>query len=150
MIGVILLSEKWKINPDNIATPIAASLGDVITLGVLSGFSYLFYSVYGRVPKAAPEFSITVITVITVKQNFFFLLETKVWFVGPVVVLVVSWMYFSVKNFSPFQCIDNNCFMLGLGCLDLASFMDLYHATRGSDQDCPEIRMDSCHFRDAH
>ena len=46
MVGVILLSEKWNINPDNIATPIAASLGDVITLGVLSGFSYLFYSVY--------------------------------------------------------------------------------------------------------
>jgi solute carrier family 41 len=48
MVGVILLSEKWKINPDNIATPIAASLGDVITLGVLSGFSLLFYSVYSK------------------------------------------------------------------------------------------------------
>lgn len=48
MVGVILLAEKLKINPDNVATPIAASLGDVITLGVLSGFSLLFYNVYSK------------------------------------------------------------------------------------------------------
>lgn len=52
MVGVILLSEKLKINPDNIATPIAASLGDVITLGVLAGFSLLFYNVYSTYPMA--------------------------------------------------------------------------------------------------
>ena len=36
MIGVILISYLIKINPDNVATPIAASLGDLVTLGLLS------------------------------------------------------------------------------------------------------------------
>ena len=36
MILVILISHSLKINPDNVATPIAASLGDLVTLGLLS------------------------------------------------------------------------------------------------------------------
>lgn len=36
VICVILISRKFAVNPDNIATPIAASLGDLTTLGVLS------------------------------------------------------------------------------------------------------------------
>ena len=36
MIVVILLSHHLRINPDNVATPIAASLGDLVTLGLLS------------------------------------------------------------------------------------------------------------------
>uniref|UniRef100_H2ZNE7 SLC41A/MgtE integral membrane domain-containing protein n=1 Tax=Ciona savignyi TaxID=51511 RepID=H2ZNE7_CIOSA len=36
MIGVIIGSRKLGINPDNVATPIAASLGDLITLTLLS------------------------------------------------------------------------------------------------------------------
>ncbi|RNA38478.1 solute carrier family 41 member 1-like isoform X1, partial [Brachionus plicatilis] len=40
---IIILSSKFKINPDNIATPIAASLGDVVTLGILSSIGTLFY-----------------------------------------------------------------------------------------------------------
>lgn len=36
MILVILVSHSLKINPDNVATPIAASLGDLVTLGLLS------------------------------------------------------------------------------------------------------------------
>ncbi|XP_031422607.1 solute carrier family 41 member 1 isoform X2 [Clupea harengus] len=39
MIGVIIMSRKVGINPDNVATPIAASLGDLITLSLLSGVS---------------------------------------------------------------------------------------------------------------
>ncbi|KAG8429301.1 hypothetical protein GDO86_020578, partial [Hymenochirus boettgeri] len=39
MIGVIILSRKIGINPDNVATPIAASLGDLITLSLLAGVS---------------------------------------------------------------------------------------------------------------
>ena len=30
------VSKKYKVNPDNVATPIAASLGDLVTLGILS------------------------------------------------------------------------------------------------------------------
>lgn len=39
MIGVILGARKVGINPDNVATPIAASLGDLITLSLLAGVS---------------------------------------------------------------------------------------------------------------
>ncbi|KAF3855774.1 hypothetical protein F7725_016497 [Dissostichus mawsoni] len=39
MIGVIIAARKVGINPDNVATPIAASLGDLITLSLLAGIS---------------------------------------------------------------------------------------------------------------
>ncbi|CAI4231886.1 unnamed protein product [Auanema sp. JU1783] len=35
MILVVIISKKYKINPDNIVTPVAATLGDVVTLGIL-------------------------------------------------------------------------------------------------------------------
>ncbi|XP_059385796.1 solute carrier family 41 member 1 [Carassius carassius] len=43
MIGVIIASRKVGINPDNVATPIAASLGDLITLALLAGISTGLY-----------------------------------------------------------------------------------------------------------
>ncbi|XP_047203984.1 solute carrier family 41 member 1-like isoform X1 [Girardinichthys multiradiatus] len=43
MIGVIIGSRKVGINPDNVATPIAASLGDLITLSLLAGVSSTLY-----------------------------------------------------------------------------------------------------------
>uniref|UniRef100_A0AAQ6A8N4 Solute carrier family 41 member n=1 Tax=Amphiprion ocellaris TaxID=80972 RepID=A0AAQ6A8N4_AMPOC len=43
MIGVIIGSRKVGINPDNVATPIAASLGDLITLSLLAGVSTTLY-----------------------------------------------------------------------------------------------------------
>ncbi|XP_036388655.1 solute carrier family 41 member 1-like isoform X1 [Megalops cyprinoides] len=43
MIGVIVGSRKVGINPDNVATPIAASLGDLITLALLAGVSTGLY-----------------------------------------------------------------------------------------------------------
>nr|XP_006628513.1 PREDICTED: solute carrier family 41 member 1 [Lepisosteus oculatus]XP_015198110.1 PREDICTED: solute carrier family 41 member 1 [Lepisosteus oculatus] len=43
MIGVIIGSRKIGINPDNVATPIAASLGDLITLALLASISTGLY-----------------------------------------------------------------------------------------------------------
>uniref|UniRef100_A0A8C5H1C0 Solute carrier family 41 member n=1 Tax=Gouania willdenowi TaxID=441366 RepID=A0A8C5H1C0_GOUWI len=43
MIGVIIGSRKVGINPDNVATPIAASLGDLITLSLLATVSSTLY-----------------------------------------------------------------------------------------------------------
>ncbi|XGW26039.1 hypothetical protein V3C99_007002 [Haemonchus contortus] len=37
MIGVVIMARKFKMNPDNITTPVAASLGDVSTLFILLG-----------------------------------------------------------------------------------------------------------------
>ena len=36
MVAVIVVSKKYGIDPDNVATPIAASLGDLVTLALLS------------------------------------------------------------------------------------------------------------------
>ena len=36
MIGVIIASRHLNIDPDNVATPIAASLGDLVTLAILA------------------------------------------------------------------------------------------------------------------
>uniref|UniRef100_A0A8C2C8Y4 Solute carrier family 41 member n=1 Tax=Cyprinus carpio TaxID=7962 RepID=A0A8C2C8Y4_CYPCA len=43
MVGVIVGSKKVGVNPDNIATPTAASLGDIITLGLLAVISQGFF-----------------------------------------------------------------------------------------------------------
>ncbi|KAA8593255.1 hypothetical protein FQN60_009371 [Etheostoma spectabile] len=48
MIGVIIASRKVGINPDNVATPIAASLGDLITLSLLAGISTGLYKELAR------------------------------------------------------------------------------------------------------
>ncbi|XP_073327509.1 solute carrier family 41 member 2 [Pagrus major] len=44
MVGVIVGSHRLGINPDNVATPMAASFGDLITLALLAFFSQWFYS----------------------------------------------------------------------------------------------------------
>ena len=43
MIIVVIVSHKCNINPDNVATPIAASLGDLTTLTLLANISSLLY-----------------------------------------------------------------------------------------------------------
>lgn len=44
MVGVILFSKSFNINPDNVATPIAASLGDLTTLACLSWLASIFHT----------------------------------------------------------------------------------------------------------
>ena len=48
MVAVVLSSRKFNINPDNVATPIAASLGDLITLALLSAISRFLHSCIGK------------------------------------------------------------------------------------------------------
>ncbi|KAL4226864.1 hypothetical protein ACF0H5_014843 [Mactra antiquata] len=54
MVGVVLLSRKCNINPDNVATPIAASLGDLTTLALLSGIACLLYKAIDTQAWLAP------------------------------------------------------------------------------------------------
>lgn len=49
MIIIVILSQPLQINPDNVATPIAASLGDLVTLCILSGISLGLYSIKGNI-----------------------------------------------------------------------------------------------------
>ncbi|ORZ02784.1 hypothetical protein BCR43DRAFT_482157 [Syncephalastrum racemosum] len=41
MCALIVVSRRFQIDPDNIACPMASSLGDVVTLGILAGCSQL-------------------------------------------------------------------------------------------------------------
>lgn len=54
MVGVVLFSRRCNINPDNVATPIAASLGDLTTLSLLSGIGWLLYQEIGKEQWLAP------------------------------------------------------------------------------------------------
>uniref|UniRef100_A0A1W7R9K8 Solute carrier family 41 member 1 n=1 Tax=Hadrurus spadix TaxID=141984 RepID=A0A1W7R9K8_9SCOR len=47
MVAVVIFSRRCHINPDNVATPIAASLGDLITLALLATISSILYSRIG-------------------------------------------------------------------------------------------------------
>lgn len=48
MVCIVIGARKLGLNPDNIATPIAASLGDLITLSILAFVSSFFYKHKGR------------------------------------------------------------------------------------------------------
>lgn len=57
MIGVIIGARKIGINPDNVATPIAASLGDLITLSLLAGISSVLFRYIGMLMRKSWELS---------------------------------------------------------------------------------------------
>ncbi|XP_063220530.1 solute carrier family 41 member 1-like [Bacillus rossius redtenbacheri] len=52
--AVIVFSRHCNINPDNVATPIAASLGDITSLALLSWISTLLYDAIGKEDWLAP------------------------------------------------------------------------------------------------
>lgn len=43
MIAVIMISYRYKMNPDNLATPLAASIGDVVSISILSAIASQFF-----------------------------------------------------------------------------------------------------------
>ena len=47
MIAVIMGAHKMKMNPDNLATPLAASIGDVVSISVLSAIASQLYVILG-------------------------------------------------------------------------------------------------------
>lgn len=48
LVAVILVSHKINMNPDNLATPLAASIGDVVSLSILSFIASLLYENIGK------------------------------------------------------------------------------------------------------
>ncbi|KAK9758949.1 Divalent cation transporter [Popillia japonica] len=46
LIAVIFVTRKFRMNPDNMATPIAASIGDVVSLLILSLVASLLYAIH--------------------------------------------------------------------------------------------------------
>lgn len=49
MCAIVLVVKHYHFNPDNIATPIAASIGDIVTLTMLSVTANLIYNIEGKV-----------------------------------------------------------------------------------------------------
>ncbi|CAH1986866.1 unnamed protein product [Acanthoscelides obtectus] len=50
LVTVIVISHKINLNPDNLATPMAASIGDVVSLLVLSFWANLLYNIHDSYP----------------------------------------------------------------------------------------------------
>lgn len=48
MCGLVVACKYFHLDPDNIATPIAATLGDLVTLWILAGISHLSLLTIGR------------------------------------------------------------------------------------------------------
>lgn len=48
LVAVILVAHKFNLNPDNVATPLAASIGDVVSLTVLSFIASTLYETKGK------------------------------------------------------------------------------------------------------
>jgi Divalent cation transporter len=48
LVAVILLSNKYKVNPDNMATPLAASIGDVVSISMLSFITSILFARLGK------------------------------------------------------------------------------------------------------
>ncbi|OQR71578.1 solute carrier family 41 member 1-like [Tropilaelaps mercedesae] len=44
MCAIVILSRRFRLNPDNVSAPLAASLGDITTLALLSYISWFLYS----------------------------------------------------------------------------------------------------------
>ncbi|RMZ93974.1 solute carrier family 41 member 1-like [Brachionus plicatilis] len=63
MMLIIILSKRININPDNIATPIAASLGDLVTLVILS---YLCTFLYEIKPQLWLHWTVVVVFLILI------------------------------------------------------------------------------------
>ncbi|KAG5897819.1 hypothetical protein JTB14_011819 [Gonioctena quinquepunctata] len=50
LISVIVISHKVKLNPDNLATPMAASIGDVVSLVTLATWAKLLFDIHDSHP----------------------------------------------------------------------------------------------------
>ena len=48
LVAVILLSNKYKVNPDNMATPLAASIGDLVSIAMLSFITSILFANLGN------------------------------------------------------------------------------------------------------
>lgn len=62
LVTIIITSYRLKMNPDNIGSPVAASLGDVITLSLLAGYASVMFE---NTPPSFPPFPVLPVTVIS-------------------------------------------------------------------------------------
>jgi hypothetical protein len=68
--AVIVLSKKLHVNPDNIATPIAGSLGDITSLALLSVIADFFHRTSG--------ISLNLFTVVKLKFSIMSIIQVHI------------------------------------------------------------------------
>ncbi|XP_064399874.1 solute carrier family 41 member 1-like isoform X2 [Halichondria panicea] len=99
MILVIILSHSLSINPDNVATPIAAALGDLVTLGLLSLLARGLYDLGDHTISAATTDSALSSSInVTLEQGSVITASSCI-LVG-LIVLIPLWMAFAYRNTS--------------------------------------------------
>ncbi|XP_011302542.1 solute carrier family 41 member 1 [Fopius arisanus] len=108
MIAVILAAHRWKMNPDNLATPLAASFGDVVSVSVLS----------------------------IIASNLFIRLQAEVWVVYVIIsgylLILPIWIFIVLRNkytrnilTSGWVPVLSALFISGLGGLILSQAVDV-------------------------
>ncbi|XP_008551934.1 solute carrier family 41 member 3 [Microplitis demolitor] len=108
MIIVIMTTHRWKMNPDNLATPLAASFGDVVSITVFSHIA----------------------------SSFFTRLETQIWILYVVIIgyllILPIWIWIVLKNkytkkvlTSGWTPVLSALFISGLGGLVLSKAADV-------------------------
>jgi solute carrier family 41 len=72
LVAVILITHKIKLNPDNLATPLAASIGDVVALSLLAFISSFLFEIIGKKHYKLP------VTIATSILEFFFYFQIHI------------------------------------------------------------------------
>ncbi|KDE06634.1 hypothetical protein MVLG_02988 [Microbotryum lychnidis-dioicae p1A1 Lamole] len=70
MCALVVLCRRLKINPDNLATPLASALGDMVTLVLLGGLSFLFALFMGTLVSTAVFLLLLVAIAVNVVLTF--------------------------------------------------------------------------------
>ncbi|GAA6026904.1 hypothetical protein JCM8097_005950 [Rhodosporidiobolus ruineniae] len=70
MCSLVILCRRFRINPDNIATPLASALGDMVTLVLLGIFSSLFITFMGTIISTLVFVALLVAVVFNVVVTF--------------------------------------------------------------------------------
>lgn len=114
MIFVVLLSRKCGINPDNVATPIAASLGDLTTLSLLAGIAQVS-NCYRAEIQFACIFNILIYIILVFQGLYVILLNpTLVWTAWAIIILFIIltpiFVYISYRNEYTRDVVKNGWF----------------------------------------
>lgn len=111
LCGVVLLSRKWNINPDNISAPLAASLGDLITLGFLAVLALSLRAI----PGSAAINSILVVLMMVSLPYFYYRVRNN--------------RYVSTVIQHGWAALFISMFLSSLAGLTLERFIEQYRAT---------------------
>ncbi|PSN46730.1 hypothetical protein C0J52_00885 [Blattella germanica] len=101
---VIIMSRFFKINPDNVATPIAASLGDITSLVLLSWVASKLYGANGKVDfdYSQPSIMTGLKSSKYFEKSVYVYFADKIWIspaiIGCYILVIPFWIFIAKKN----------------------------------------------------